>query len=147
MRGLPMPTDLRVGFCLGALLGCLSCSSRVSVGEDVPPPAPAKQDTREAAPAADGSRTDAASPHADTIKVPLDVVGSPECDAYCDKRLACGYPCRDLGKYDCFVEPGKCPAAVKAFLQCQADEGIFDCTPTGFTAISGCKYKYWLCDG
>lgn len=66
------------------------------------------------------------------------VKGTPECNAFCQRiaSLGCG-KCNQ--SFWCGVEPGECPEAKRAQLQCKADTGVWKCTGTsGWTESDTC---------
>lgn len=74
---------------------------------------------------------------------PKDVAGSAECDAYCAKVESCGSTC--VPSTDCKVASGKCAAAVRDFLGCQASTGQWYCGSSGFSVVHNCQYDATLC--
>lgn len=129
-----------------------ACSIDTIVEPLDPSPAPSGSSTTEPVPSttpttppttlADASTPDTSPPKdAGNGK---DVIGSPECKAWCDTKVAAG--CRACDSLDCAIARGSCDAAERAYLDCQAKTGRFTCTSGGMSIVHNCRRDTTLCN-
>jgi len=130
-----------------------ACSVDTVVDPFEPGPAPSASSSQKPAPsttspAPSASATpDAQAPDAAPPKDAgngKDVLGSAECKAWCDAKVAAG--CRACDTLDCQIARGSCDAAERAYLDCQAKTGRFSCASGGMSIVHNCKRDLSLCD-
>jgi hypothetical protein len=83
-----------------------------------------------------------------TEKPRVNAVGTPECDAWCARvtALNCGGEAMTCNaSFWCEVREGDCLESTRAHLQCEAEQGTFQCQGTGWSVSSGCSLFRDLC--
>lgn len=145
---------VRTSLALGALFAAgalVACSVETVTGPLEPSPSSTGTATgtpsSTAVPSASASAADASTADAAPAKDAgngKDVLGSAECTAWCDAKVAAG--CRACDSLDCQIAKGSCDAAERAYLDCQAKTGRFSCTSGGMSIVHSCKRDLTLCD-
>jgi hypothetical protein len=84
-----------------------------------------------------------------TVEPKLNVIGTPECDAFCAKADALGCPgdtCAERADFWCQVSANSCPAAELASLECETQNGTFSCDADSWKmSAQGCGTFSELC--